>query len=157
MNVICYTRQDDGGVSVIVPASECGLSLDHIAKKDIPPGIDYWILPQSDIPSDRSGRDAWELDINTAPSGSGLDFGIGSEWDVMKISDNKTYYYVRRTNRDKAGEVVSYDHRIVNALTNEVVATTQRALEGQGQLEQDNGSENKPAKESRTRKKKTKR
>ena len=155
MKVIVYTRPD-GGLSIVTPASECGLSLDHIAKKDVPPNVDYWVVPQSDIPSDRSGRDAWEIDINTAPNGFGLDFGVGSEWDVLKISDNHTYFYVLRTNRDGNGKVLSYDHRIVNAMTNEVVATTQKALNNPEELERDNGSKDKPAKESRTRKKKTK-
>ncbi len=156
MKVICYIRPEDGGVSIIIPAYECGLSIDHIAKKDVPPNVDYWIVHEADIPSDRSNRNAWEMDIARPADGQGFDFGKGSEWDVMKISDNHTYFYVRRTNRGGQGQVVSYDHRIVNALTNEVVATTQKALNDPEKLEQDNGSKDKPAKESRTRKKKTK-
>ncbi len=156
MKVICYTRPEDGGLSIIVPNMDSGLSLEEIAAKDVPVGVEFWIVSETDIPSDRSDRDAWELDIARPSDGQGLDFGKGSEWDVLKISDNHTYFYVRRTNRDGNGNVLSYDHRIVNAMTNEVVATTKKALNNPEELEQENGSNDKPAKESRTRKKKTK-
>jgi hypothetical protein len=51
---------DDGGVAVIVPAVECGLSIEEIAAKDVPAGKPYKIVDASDIPSDRTFRNAWE-------------------------------------------------------------------------------------------------
>jgi hypothetical protein len=50
---------DDGGVAVIIPA-DCGLMIDEIAAKDVPEGKPYKIVDVSDIPSDRTFRDAWE-------------------------------------------------------------------------------------------------
>jgi hypothetical protein len=50
---------DNGGVAVIVPA-DCGLTIDEIAAKDVPEGKPYKIVDVSDIPSDRTFRDAWE-------------------------------------------------------------------------------------------------
>tara|TARA_B110000240_G_C13256332_1_gene349659 strand:+ start:309 stop:497 length:189 start_codon:yes stop_codon:yes gene_type:complete len=51
---------DDGGVAVIVPAPNCGLTIEEIATKDVPSGTDYQIVDVADVPSDRTFRDAWE-------------------------------------------------------------------------------------------------
>jgi hypothetical protein len=51
---------DDGGVAVIVPAPNCGLTIEQIAAKDVPAGKDYQIVDVSEIPSDRTFRNAWE-------------------------------------------------------------------------------------------------
>jgi hypothetical protein len=50
---------DDGGVAVIVPAPECGLTIEQIAVKDVPAGKPYEIVDVADIPSDRTFRGAW--------------------------------------------------------------------------------------------------
>ena len=50
----------DGGVAVIIPAPECGLTIEQIAAKDVPAGKPYKIVDGSDIPSDRTFRNAWE-------------------------------------------------------------------------------------------------
>ncbi len=50
---------DDGGVAVIVPAPECGLTLEEIARKDVPFGKPYQIIDAADVPSDRTFRNAW--------------------------------------------------------------------------------------------------
>lgn len=51
---------EEGGVYVIIPASECGLTIEEIAAKDVPTGKPYKIVDVSDIPSDRTFRNAWE-------------------------------------------------------------------------------------------------
>jgi len=64
---------DNGGVAVIVPAPECGLTIEQIAAKDVPPVVvmqngvvvsstprPYKIVDVSDIPEDRTFRNAWE-------------------------------------------------------------------------------------------------
>lgn len=51
---------DDNGVAIITPAPECGLSIEEIAAKDVPAGKPYKIVDASEIPSDRTFRDAWE-------------------------------------------------------------------------------------------------
>ena len=51
---------DDGGVAVIVPAPECGLTIEEIAAKDVPEGKEYKIIDTADVPSDRTFRNAWE-------------------------------------------------------------------------------------------------
>lgn len=51
---------DDGGVAVIIPAAECGLTIEEIAAKDVPAGKPFKIVDVSDIPEDRTFRNAWE-------------------------------------------------------------------------------------------------
>jgi hypothetical protein len=60
MNQRIIYPTDDGGVAVIIPAPECDLTIDEIAAKDVPEGKPYKIVDVSDIPSDRTFRDAWE-------------------------------------------------------------------------------------------------
>ena len=50
----------DDGVAIIVPASECGLTIEEIAVKDVPQGKPYKIVDVVDIPTDRTFRNAWE-------------------------------------------------------------------------------------------------
>jgi hypothetical protein len=60
MNSRIIYPTDDGGVAVIVPAAECGLSIEAIAAKDVPDGKPFKIVDVSDIPEDRTFRAAWE-------------------------------------------------------------------------------------------------
>lgn len=55
---IIYTNEE-GGVSVVVPAPNTGLSIQAIAEKDCPAGSDYEIVDVSEVPSDRTFRGAW--------------------------------------------------------------------------------------------------
>ena len=59
MNSRIIYPADDGGVAVIVPAPECGLTIEEIAAKDVPVGKPYEIVDVSEIPSDRTFRGAW--------------------------------------------------------------------------------------------------
>lgn len=60
MNSRIIYPTDDGGVAVIIPAAECGLSIEEIAAKDVPAGKPHKIVDVSDIPEDRTFRAAWE-------------------------------------------------------------------------------------------------
>jgi len=62
---------DEGGVAVIIPAPECGLTIEQIAAKDVPEGKPYKIVDVADIPTDRTFRNAWEVEILT-PDGHGM-------------------------------------------------------------------------------------
>jgi hypothetical protein len=50
----------EGGVAIIVPAPECELSIEQIAAKDVPAGVEYKIIDTADMPTDRTFRGAWE-------------------------------------------------------------------------------------------------
>jgi len=60
MNQRIIYPTDDGGVAVIIPAPDCGLTVDEIAAKDVPDGKPFQIVDVADVPSDRTFRDAWE-------------------------------------------------------------------------------------------------
>jgi hypothetical protein len=60
MNSRILYPTDDGGVAVIIPAAECGLTIEEIAAKDVPAGNPYKIVDVADVPSDRLFRAAWE-------------------------------------------------------------------------------------------------
>ena len=60
MNQRIIYPTDDGGVVVIIPTVECGLTIEEIAAKDVPTGKPYKIVNASDIPTDRTFRNAWE-------------------------------------------------------------------------------------------------
>ena len=51
-------QNEEGGISIIVPA-DCGLSIEEIATKDVPQGKAYNIVDVSEIPEDRTFRNAW--------------------------------------------------------------------------------------------------
>ena len=57
---IIYTKPD-GGIAIIIPAAGCGLSIEEIATKDVPQGLQYFIVDASEIPTDRTFRNAWEI------------------------------------------------------------------------------------------------
>ena len=59
MNQRIIFQTDDGGVSVIIPA-DYGLTIEEIAQKDVPAGKQFKIVDVSDIPEDRTFRNAWE-------------------------------------------------------------------------------------------------
>ena len=60
MNSRIIYPTDEGGVAVIVPAPQCGLTIEEIAAKDVPAGKPFKIVDVADIPTDRTFRNAWE-------------------------------------------------------------------------------------------------
>jgi hypothetical protein len=64
---IIYT-QDDGTIAVIHPAPNAlkKMSIEQIARKDVPAGKEYRIIPDDAIPGDREFRNAWRADLARA-------------------------------------------------------------------------------------------
>jgi uncharacterized protein (UPF0248 family) len=61
MNKVIVYTQDDETVAVVIPTPE-GLetmTVEEIADKDVPTGKEYHIVEDSEIPTDRTFRDAW--------------------------------------------------------------------------------------------------
>lgn len=79
----------DGGVAIIFPCLESGLTIEQIALKDVPVGKPYKIISDDDIPSDMTFRSAWELNV-AAPDGHGADYGHGSKNVVIGWNDDGT-------------------------------------------------------------------
>ena len=53
-----YTR-DDGGISIVVPSDNSTSTLDEIKAKHCPSDRPVYTVDKSQIPTDRSFRDAW--------------------------------------------------------------------------------------------------
>ena len=50
---------DEGGICIVIPTDNCGLTLEQIKDKDCPSGKTVYTVNKSAIPTDRSFRDAW--------------------------------------------------------------------------------------------------
>lgn len=64
-------KKNDGSVSVIVPITDIGLTVEQIAKKDVPTGLKYKIVDVSEVSTDRTFRDAWTIDETELTDGVG--------------------------------------------------------------------------------------
>ena len=78
MNQRIIYPTDDGGVEVLIPAPDCGFTIEEIAAKDVPAGKPFKIVDITDFPleldaqgnpvldefgvvkHDRTFRNAWE-------------------------------------------------------------------------------------------------
>ena len=72
MKRIIY-KNPDNSVSIIVPSDDALkiMSIEDIAKKDVPTGYKYKIVDVSEIPSDREFRNAWSIDEAELTDGVG--------------------------------------------------------------------------------------
>ena len=69
MKRIIYKNGD--GVAIIAPSPKWSGTMDELAKKDVPTGKKYKIVDTSSISSDRSFRNAWEVDEAQLTDGVG--------------------------------------------------------------------------------------
>ena len=63
--------QDNGIVAVLIPSPNEKRSLDELAKKDVPTGKKYKIVDVAEVSSDRTFRNAWEIDEAELTDGVG--------------------------------------------------------------------------------------
>ena len=72
MKRIIY-KNPDNTVSIIIPAPEAlqSMTIEQIAKKDVPTGYKYKIVDVSEVPSDREFRNAWSIDEAELTDGVG--------------------------------------------------------------------------------------
>jgi len=71
MTQVIICPNDDGWISVISPALECGLSIEEIARKDVPAGKPYHIINADQLPQEHMFFEAWEADFSD-PDGHGI-------------------------------------------------------------------------------------
>lgn len=80
---IIYPLYDENnqveGVAVMAPSLNCGLTVEQIAQKDVDFGVPYKIVEDDVIPTDRTFRDAWTVNVEDLTDGTGADFGCGSD------------------------------------------------------------------------------
>jgi len=63
-------KNTDGSIGIIIPTN-CGLTVEQIARKDVPTGLNYKIVNVSEISNDRTFRDAWTIDDSELTDGVG--------------------------------------------------------------------------------------
>jgi hypothetical protein len=63
-------KNTDGSIAIIVPTN-CGLTVEEIARKDVPTGLSYKIVDVSEVPSDREFRGAWTINDSELTDGVG--------------------------------------------------------------------------------------
>lgn len=63
----------DDGIAIIIPSPEAlqTYTIEQIAEKDVPEGLPYKIVDVSEIPSDRTFRNAWDIDESELTDGVG--------------------------------------------------------------------------------------
>ena len=66
MNII-YPN-GNGGICLIMPMSD--LSIEEVARKDVPAGVPYLIVDANQVPADHTFFSAWEADFSS-PHGVG--------------------------------------------------------------------------------------
>lgn len=70
MKVVIFIN-DGGGVSIITPAPEFADQIEAVAQKDVPSGKPYKIMDSTDVPADRTLRNAWTVDVADLTDGIG--------------------------------------------------------------------------------------
>lgn len=62
MNQRIIYPNDDGGVSILIPTPEylAEHTIEELAAKDVPAGKPFKIVDVTEIPEDRTFRNAWE-------------------------------------------------------------------------------------------------
>jgi len=75
MTQLIIYKQDNGVVAIIRPTEEAlaVYGIEAIAQKDVPAGKPYKIVDANEIPTDRSQRNAWTVDV------ADLTDGVGAE------------------------------------------------------------------------------
>lgn len=61
---------NESGISVLIPSPQWKGTIEELAAKDVPEGVPYLIVNESDVPENREQRILWDADFST-PDGVG--------------------------------------------------------------------------------------
>ena len=66
-------KNKDNSIGIITPTDEAlrFATVIQVAEKDVPKDLPYWLVNDTDIPSDRTNRDRWVLEDMPEPAGFG--------------------------------------------------------------------------------------
>lgn len=83
MNRVIY-KNTDNSIAVIIPAQEVLdiVGLQAIAEKDVPQDLPYWLVMDTDIPSNRADRNLWVWDTVLPPDGFG---GVSNQFTDIQL------------------------------------------------------------------------
>lgn len=79
-------RNPDRSLAIISPTFECleVYEIELIALKDVPASFPFWLVDETEIPSDRTFRDAWEIPEEWGdPDGYGSHYNTFGELEEM--------------------------------------------------------------------------
>ena len=76
--------QNGDGVSILIPTGE--LPVEVVARKDVPQGVPYKIVEDTEVPDDRTFRAAWEAEEFT-PEGFGDPEGYWAEKEAERLAE----------------------------------------------------------------------
>jgi len=85
MNRIIFTNTD-GSIGILIPAK--GISLDRLVK-DVPAGLAYEIVDETDIPADRAFRNAWVHDKTNNPQKVSVNVALGRDISLARVRANR--------------------------------------------------------------------
>jgi len=71
MNKVIIYPNERGGIAIVYPAPNCGISIEEIARKDVPAGLPHLIIDEANVPADMTFFDAFEADFSE-PHGHGI-------------------------------------------------------------------------------------
>ena len=79
MKRIIY-KNADGSVSVIAPSADAlkQYTVAQVAAKDVPAGLAFKIVDSAEVPSDRTFRNAWDIDEAELTDGVG---NVSNGWE----------------------------------------------------------------------------
>lgn len=71
MKIVFATQ--DGSIGIVHPTDEAltSMTMHEIARKDVPTGLPYKVIQDDEVPTDRTFRNAWEVDVTTLTDGVG--------------------------------------------------------------------------------------
>ena len=81
-------KNEDNSIGIITPTEEAlsFATIQQIAEKDVPHNLPFWIVEDSEIPTDRTFRSAWTIDEDLEPHGFG---GECNEFDAELLAKYK--------------------------------------------------------------------
>lgn len=85
MSKVVIFENEFGGVSLLNPMLDCGLTIEEIALKDVPAGCHFKIVDFSSLP-DLKYLGSWEYDFLRDNDGTGL--GADAYWAMKNEASN---------------------------------------------------------------------
>lgn len=124
-------ENENGVASIVIPSPEFKGTMEELASKVVPQGVDYEIVNTSDIPTDRTFRNAWKHDKTTAPEKIAV--------DMVKAKD--IAHERRRADRDELFKPLDVQATIPSQATQaETARQAIRDADAQKQIDIDNAS-----------------
>jgi len=127
----------EGGVSILVPSPNCELSLEQIIDKDIPAGRSKDTLEASELPTDRTYRNAWtkgdrQVGINVEKAKALHKDKIRAVRDPLLAAEDVAYMRADEAGNNSEKQAVRVRKQALRDVTNIVDTATITATDVNG-------------------------